>query len=133
MFELLPIIIINKGFNPRFCDTFFGIYCPRDKKQLFSTINKVMHRNQSNPMPEHSSPSSLANDFKDFFRNKIAKIQQNFSEDETQNPFEYDADTTDSDILLDKFQCVSEDDVRKIIINSKTASCELGPFTDISS
>ena len=26
MFGLLPIIIINKGFSPRFCDTFFGIY-----------------------------------------------------------------------------------------------------------
>ncbi len=51
-----------------------------------------MHRTKPNPMPEHSSAQQLANDFNNFFKNKVAKIQENF-DDGTENAFEYDSET----------------------------------------
>ena len=38
-----------------------------DTKQLFRTVNKIMHRTSDNPMPEYESAQQLANEFRDFF------------------------------------------------------------------
>ena len=40
-------------------------------------MNKLMHRTQENPMPEHTSSVALANEFKNYFRQKEDKIQEN--------------------------------------------------------
>ena len=34
-----------------------------DQSQLFKVMNKVMHREKTNPMPEHDNPKELADRF----------------------------------------------------------------------
>ena len=78
-------------------------------------------------MPEHTSSVALANGFKNYFRQKVDKIQETFS-DEISGASVFDSDILDSDISLDNFTSLSEEDVRKIIMRSKTTSCELDPL-----
>ena len=48
----------------------------RDPKSLFSHMNAIMHKVKDNPLPQHSSAKSLANDFNAFFKDQVEKIRQ---------------------------------------------------------
>ena len=48
--------------------------CLNDYSMLFSIINKLLHRSTTSQLPSHDSAASLAQEFADFFDNKIVKI-----------------------------------------------------------
>ena len=99
----------------------------RNQKGLFREMNKIMHRNQLNPLPEHSSATQLTNNFSNFFKAKIEKIQELFDAD-VNSAFEFDLDISDQSILFTCFKPLSEAEVKKIIAESNTTSCELDPI-----
>ena len=99
----------------------------RDQKALYRTMNKIMHRNQANPLPEHSSSVQLANDFSDYFRSKVDRIQEQF-DDDLDSAFEFDRHVSSDDSYLSKFTPLTETDAQKLISDSNTTSCELDPI-----
>ena len=47
----------------------------KNTKELYKICNKMLGRKQETPLPEHSNATSLANDFKYYFTDKIDKIR----------------------------------------------------------
>ena len=93
--------------------------CKGDTKQLYKVFNKITGKTVSNPMPEHVDAEQLAEQFADFFMNKIIKIRQSLDDIPKYTPTHHEVSN------FNKFQCVSEEDVCKIITSMSTASCEL--------
>ena len=96
-----------------------------DQGTLFKAINKIMHRKNENPLPEHESSLDLANEFSDFFQEKVAKIRQNFSEDSNDALF-YDTPQTERNFT--SFNALDDDEITKIISQSTRKYCELDPI-----
>ena len=93
--------------------------------ELFKAINRIMHRKKTNPMPEHESPLVLANQFCDFFQEKVAKIRENFSDNSTDALLH---DTPEAGCRFASFEELSDDDIVKIISQSTNKYCELDPI-----
>ncbi len=92
---------------------------------MFSIIQSLTSVNRDNPLPDHVSIQQLANDFANFFINKIEKIRNGI-----------DAQDVDPPVLpsepdcqeFSSFNLLSESDVKKLVTESKTTSCELDPL-----
>ena len=93
-----------------------------DQKRLFSIIQSLTCVNRDNPLPDHVSIQQLANDFANFFIKKIEKIRN-----------EIDVQDIDPPVLpsgpdcqeFSSFNLLSESDVKKLVTESNTTSCEL--------
>ncbi len=97
-----------------------------DQSSIFQIINNLMHKTSASPLPEHDSPSSLAQDFADFFNSKIDKIYHHLeSIEETGHPVIPDPEHQH---LLRSFTLTTEDDILKIIKKSPIKSCPLDPI-----
>ena len=97
----------------------------RDSKSLFAKMNKVMHNVRHNPLPDHTCAKTLADEFNEFFKQKVDKIRDDF-EDGTDDTFKNDIKFTGR--CLNRFQELSEEEVLRIIKASKAKSCELDPL-----
>ena len=98
--------------------------CGRDPKLLYKQFNKIMHRQKVNPLPDRSSDKELANDFNQFFKEKIDKIRRTFNDC---NESTFDFDKSFMGETLHSFSFVNEDQMKKIIMSSKPKSCSLDP------
>ena len=88
--------------------------------KLHSIINSLTRVNRDTPLPAHDSIAQLANDFGNFFISKIEDIHKEIDSQEAPFP------------NLSSFAVLTEDDVRKLVMGSKTTSCELDPIpTDL--
>ena len=83
-----------------------------------------MKREGNNPLPEHSSPTALANQFGYYFTDKIDKIRSEFVS--CDDPFEYDRPFTGKP--LSQFESISVLDTIKLVSNAAPKSCELDPI-----
>ena len=72
--------------------------------------NTLTNNTSENPMPETSSDEKLAENFEDFFMNKIQKIRDALDHHPTHEPI----DTT-AHCKMDSFEKMSEDDVERIL------------------
>jgi hypothetical protein len=97
-----------------------------DSKRLFNSINDIMHKTKSNPLPYHTSAKDLAENFSDFFTSKVANIRSAFSDD-IESAFVYDA-TGLVETPLVQFDELSLDEVRLILDKSADKSCDLDPI-----
>ena len=98
-----------------------------DSRRLFRTVNLVMHRNTPNPLPDHSSPEQLANEFRDFFRSKVEKIRNTFNNGDKCDPMQFDG-IKPVKTTLDTFRSVTVDEIRRIVTHAPCKSCELDPI-----
>lgn len=89
---------------------------------IYNTINKLTNRIKVNPMPEHDSKKSLANDFSNFFKNKIEKIQEYLN----QFPI-YVPPQRETPGLLN-FQPLTIEDTIKVISSLGNKVCETDPI-----
>ena len=48
--------------------------CDRDSKKLYDLVSNLTGTKVVNPLPEHNDSEQLANEFADFFMEKIRKI-----------------------------------------------------------
>ena len=97
-----------------------------DPKKLFRTMNGIMNRVKSYPLPEHQSAKEMANDFANYFKSKTDKIRESFDSG-MDSAFCYDAGNEVKTPLL-SFKSVSESDVHDIIFASGDKYCALDPL-----
>ncbi len=90
-------------------------------------MNKLLGRKQCNPLPPHDSGEKLANDFGEFFINKIEKIHSELASQHLDKPVLTSSDSPMYDNTLSEFSPVSTDDVKSILHKSSLKSCELDP------
>ncbi len=98
-----------------------------DQKKLFSIVRTLTGDDRSNPLPPHSSESALANEFAEFFSNKIQTIRCVL---DSGDPIPLSVQVVDKPCLqrLSQFTPVTEKDVQELIRKSPTKSCGLDPL-----
>ena len=97
-----------------------------DSRKMFQVV-KELTTITTHALPSHNDAVQLANDFSDYFANKVSKIRQAL-----------DATPTDEcdnaevclkpDTKLQQFYSVSESDVKKVIMKYPAKSCKLDPM-----
>ena len=93
--------------------------CRGDTKGLYKMVNTLMGTSSNDPVPNHTNDKDLADAFADFFMDKIQKIRDNLTENPTYEP------TRKSIPSLAEFRPFDQMEVKKIILNMKTKSCQL--------
>ena len=92
----------------------------KNTKQLFKIVSKVTNSNQQNPLPD-GNPEELAEEFADYFLNKIKTIRKLFQNTEQYTPRPSNAP------LFRRFAPLTEDEVKKEIINMTTKTLQTRP------
>ena len=93
-----------------------------NQKALYQVTNHLLGKSKQKSLPEHKDPKALANEFAKFFKEKIDKIRQLF----TRNIDDVKFGSTDQS--LRQLVPVSEDQVKKIIMEGNNKSCTLDPI-----
>ena len=96
-----------------------------DQKKLYSIIASLTTIRKGTPFPPHNSIQELANDFGNFFVQKIEKIR---SEIDAQNIPSADIPYSFTGDYLSSFEPLSEEQVKKFIMDSKTTTCDSDPI-----
>ncbi len=96
-----------------------------DPRKLFNTINRTLHTKGETPLPTHESDDLLANQFNNYFSDKIEKIRNdldhhNDNQDQDQEIKKYNS-------TLNEFKSLSEDDVRNLVKKAPNKYCALDP------
>ena len=92
--------------------------CGHDTKKLYNLVNNITGRVKSNPMPPGRTNGDLADEFADFFLNKIIKIRNDLLECNAYSPIPIEVEP------LSQFQPMSVAEVIKIIRSMPTKTCE---------
>jgi hypothetical protein len=96
-----------------------------DNKKLFHTLFTMIGRVKSNPLPTYATDDVIAEDFVEFFMNKIIKIREDLKEEAVyQPPTRRNCDVASE---LREFRQMSETEVRKIVSESKPTTCWTDP------
>ncbi|KAK4311201.1 hypothetical protein Pmani_017293 [Petrolisthes manimaculis] len=82
-----------------------------DKKELASTL------------PRHDDASKLADQFSDFFEQKVLRIRERFTESDA-----YVVESETNSHSLSDFEPMTEESVRELVQSMKTKSCDLDPI-----
>jgi len=91
-----------------------------NSKQFFQLTNSLLGSQSQPVLPSHSKKDQLAEDFSDFFINRVERIRQNF--DENVMPTEY---STFKGQELPCFEEVSGEEIERIILSVANKCCEL--------
>ena len=97
----------------------------REMPRNYMIFNNITRNISENSLPELKSDEKLANNFADFFIQKIQKIRDSL---EHHPKYDLSKSTTRLRELLSQFMEVSEDEVKKIKKGMTTKSCESDPI-----
>ena len=97
--------------------------CKRDRKKLYNLIRYLKGTSTSNPLPPSSSDEEMANEFVDYFMNKIQSIRYSLN---TSSKFSAPPENIPNFLA---FESLSTSDVKKIIFGMKTKTCEMDPIS----
>ena len=97
----------------------------RDPRKLYKIFNNITGNISENPLPDSESDEEVANDFSDFFIQKIQKIRDSLKIHQKYDPSK---STTRLGQVLRQFREVSEDEVKKIINGMATKSYKGDPI-----
>ena len=92
--------------------------CGHDTKKLYNLVNNMTGRTKSNPMPPGRKDTELADEFADFFLDKIRRIRDDLADCRTYTPIEIEVEP------LENFNPLSVGEVVSIIRSMPTKSCE---------
>ena len=96
-----------------------------DQKKLYSIIKSLTAVNSEMPLPNHTSIQQLAGDFGQCFIKKIGDVRCELDiADHTHSP----VSSAFNGHYFTKFRQLTEDEVRKLIMSSKSTTCELDPI-----
>ena len=110
------------------------VECGRDQKRLFRVAKSLLGWKNAVDLPSNISESSMPSVFNDFFINKILKIRNDIGYESLNNLFSEIQQNVHSDLSmhdgpeLDCFELVTSDELKKIINNCSSSSCELDPI-----
>ena len=93
--------------------------CGQDTKKLYSIVNGLIGRTVENPMPESEFDKQLAEDFTDYFMEKIKKIQDSLSGYQKYKPNHKSTPTFSAFILM------TEEEAAKLIGKMASKLCKL--------
>lgn len=99
--------------------------CEGNSKKLSGVVNSLCKERSVNLIPPHTSPLQLADDFGDFFCSKISRIREDIASSSVPS---INISVPSPVVKLETFALVSEYTVRKIILSSSDASCQLHPI-----
>ena len=89
---------------------------------MFRLVNEITSSTKDNPLPDGISNQELANEFAEYFINKIQMIRDNLN-----NYDKYHVDEAQHIPTLGKLEPLMEDEVTKIIMGMASKSCESDP------
>ena len=100
-----------------------------DFKKIHQIVNKMLFRNEPLLLPPTSDTKKLADDFNQFFIDKIDKIMAGIQPTET-HPTDpkYIESVNESPITLSTFKEISSEDTKRLICTAVTKSCEIDPI-----
>ena len=99
-----------------------------NQKILFNTIDNLLHRRPEKRYPTASSTAELANNFAEFFHNKIVNIQNALSSQLSISDHRICLADEQTSCKLAVFQRVSVKEVEHLIDVAGLKSCELDPI-----
>ena len=94
-----------------------------NSKFLYKLTGELCGLNTENPFPDHASDSELAEEFADFFINKIKNIRDKLQD---KHKMCFKPDTSVPQLL--NYEEISSESVRKIIMDMQSKSCESDPI-----
>ncbi len=97
-------------------------------RNLFRSINAALHRKQDTPLPPHSSKAVMANDFSEFFNDKIDKIRNDLDSEARERNVVAVPEVKKFSKSFKEFRLLSEDEVRELVRKSPNKHCELDPM-----
>ena len=96
--------------------------CKTDTKKLYNLIRYLTGTSTANPLPPSLSDEEMANEFADYFMNKIQSIRDSL---ETSSKYLVSPGTMSH---FSAFEPLSASEVKKIIFGMKTKTCEMDPI-----
>ena len=109
--EYCTSLLSNNSANPR---------------HMWNSVNKILHREKSKPLPDHTSLDTLCNSFSKFFTDKITLIRSNnFGTNDHSHDFPEPPHVKNT---IDQFTPTTTSEVGSTILKSTNASCALDPF-----
>ena len=91
--------------------------CGYDTKRLFQLVNHLTGHKPDIPLLARDTDKELADEFADFFIQKIIKIRDELDDYPTYQP-------SNSDVpKFNSFKEIGQDHVQKLIISTKSKSC----------
>ncbi len=103
--------------------------CGSDQRALFNVVKSLCGEKVETPFPEHNSVHQLSEDFSEYFITKIKDIRSKLDAETPDNiDMAMDPVNVDIDPLTD-FKRISDEDIRSIIMNCATTTCDLDPLT----
>ena len=100
-----------------------------DQKSLFKIVDTLMNKPKKSSLPSHDSAKELADRFCDFFSTKISKLREDlFGSNINAENSDIDQDSNNTPPCFTAFKPVTEDQVRKMIMSTKTKSCSQDPI-----
>ena len=98
----------------------------KNQKELFRIVDRLLHRRGEPQLPSHDSAAELANRFATFFTEKIEDIRSDL--EQKRSTLSASEEAPDCETLLLEFEPASEEEVRQLIMQSATKSCNLDPI-----
>ena len=96
---------------------------------MFNTVDKLLHRKVESRFPTAPSSETLANNFANFFCNKIVMIQNDLlNKNITDSNHHSVTESGVATVGLTEFREMSEDQVKKLLNTSGMKSCMLDPM-----
>ena len=92
---------------------------------MWNSVNKILHREKSKPLPDYTYLDTLCSSFSKFFTDKITLICSNFVTNDHSHDF---PEPPHVENTMDQFAPTTTSEVRTIILISTNASCDLDPF-----
>ena len=96
-----------------------------NSKQMWNSVNKILHWVPERCLPDHTSLKLLANSFVQYFGKKIEIIRLNFPSVPLKVP---NIQPKDVNCPLSCFGPATQDEVKKIIMSSSNGTCNLDPI-----
>ena len=90
-------------------------------QMLFQILHQLTKGQQDNPLPDCSSHEDLANNFADFFIEKIEKIRSQFQQSRLYTPPSQKCKN------MTQFRPISDEETLKILNNMKKTTCDVDP------
>ena len=95
-----------------------------DQKQLWKIANNLLFRKKESPLPTHCDSKELADDFAEFFSDKIRKIGEAFPPT-SRDPHEED---TVGAPKFNTLKLTSVEELKKLITSGNSKSCAMDPI-----
>ena len=92
-----------------------------NSQMLFQILNQLTKGQHNNPLPYCSSHEELANNFVDFFINKIEKIRSQFWQSRLYTPPSLKCKN------ITQFRPISDEETLRILNNMKKTTCDVDP------